>query len=48
MLGMLSSNNEKKQGQAAGFVWKSADFVGFGTELAKESFYQIGRANVRM
>ena len=48
MLGMLSSDNEKEQGQATGFVRKSTDFIGFCTELAKETFYQIGRANVRV
>ncbi len=46
MLGMLSSDNEKEQGQATGFIRKSADFIGFRTKLAKETFYQIGRANV--
>jgi hypothetical protein len=48
MLGMLSSDNEKEQGRATGFVRKSTDFIGFCTELAKETFYQIRRANVRV
>ena len=48
MLGMLSSDNEKEQGQATGFVRKSTDFIGFCTELAKETFYQIRRANVKV
>jgi len=48
MLGVLSSDNEKEQGQATGFIRKSTYLIGFSTELAKETFYQIRRANVRV